>query len=205
MTLSLKGWWTGYLTKLTKDRHPLFTICIVQHPLNFRILYYWVGISDKNSYGDTRCKGISDLACKGQGTSPEPATKAILQGEFTPNKHWCYWKAFQHRWNKLCCDWTDHTGNIQGSVWNRRCCWQSVPLGIGIPMEYIDGLQTASLTSVLIPGEDEEDTEVFQTALLWQPFNEQSLWWQPRWLYGKGQKYWRCWVMQGQACLNRRY
>ena len=46
-------------------------------------------------------------------------------------------------------------------------------LGDMIPMEYIDGLQTASLTSVLIPGEDEEDTEVFKTALF-DSFNEQS-------------------------------
>ncbi len=32
-------------------------------------------------------------------------------------------------------------------------------LGEMIPMEYIKGLQTACLTGILIPGEDEEDTE----------------------------------------------
>ncbi|MEK3935919.1 baseplate J/gp47 family protein [Sporosarcina sp. FSL W7-1349] len=31
-----------------------------------------------------------------------------------------------------------------------------------IPIEYIDGLQTAELTELLIPGEDEEETEVFR-------------------------------------------
>ena len=31
-----------------------------------------------------------------------------------------------------------------------------------IPIDYIDGLETAQLTEVLIPGEDEEDTEVFR-------------------------------------------
>lgn len=32
-----------------------------------------------------------------------------------------------------------------------------------IPIEYIDGLTSAELTEVLIPGEDEEETEVFRT------------------------------------------
>ncbi|WP_260858092.1 baseplate J/gp47 family protein [Bacillus sp. FJAT-22090] len=35
-------------------------------------------------------------------------------------------------------------------------------LGTLIPIEYIDGLTTAELTEVLVPGEDEEDTEVFR-------------------------------------------
>lgn len=35
-------------------------------------------------------------------------------------------------------------------------------LGPLIPIEYIDGLTTAELTEVLVPGEDEEDTEVFR-------------------------------------------
>ncbi|AZK48785.1 baseplate J/gp47 family protein [Paenibacillus lentus] len=35
-------------------------------------------------------------------------------------------------------------------------------LGTLIPVDYIDGLTAAELTSVLIPGEDEEDTEVFR-------------------------------------------
>ena len=31
-----------------------------------------------------------------------------------------------------------------------------------IPIEYVDGLQTCTITSILVPGEDEEDTEVFR-------------------------------------------
>ena len=46
-------------------------------------------------------------------------------------------------------------------------------LGDMIPMEYIDGLQTAQLTKILIPGEDEEDTEVFRQRYF-DSFNEQS-------------------------------
>lgn len=39
-------------------------------------------------------------------------------------------------------------------------------LGQMIPIEYIDGLETATLTEILIPGEDEEDTEVLRIATL---------------------------------------
>ncbi|MGG0718667.1 baseplate J/gp47 family protein [Robertmurraya massiliosenegalensis] len=35
-------------------------------------------------------------------------------------------------------------------------------LGALIPIDYIDGLTSAELTEILIPGEDEEDTEVFR-------------------------------------------
>jgi len=36
-------------------------------------------------------------------------------------------------------------------------------LGTLIPIDYINGLQTAALTEILIPGEDEEETETFRT------------------------------------------
>ncbi len=42
-----------------------------------------------------------------------------------------------------------------------------------IPMDYIDGLQTAQLTKILIPGEDDENTEVFRQRYF-DSFNEQS-------------------------------
>ena len=36
-------------------------------------------------------------------------------------------------------------------------------LGSMVPIEYIEGLETAKLTKVLIPGEDREDTEDLRT------------------------------------------
>lgn len=42
-----------------------------------------------------------------------------------------------------------------------------------IPIEYIDGLQTAVLTEILIPGNDEEDTEAFRTRYF-DSFNSQA-------------------------------
>lgn len=39
-------------------------------------------------------------------------------------------------------------------------------LGMLIPIEYIDGLETAELTSIAVPGKDEEDTEVYRERLV---------------------------------------
>ena len=44
-------------------------------------------------------------------------------------------------------------------------------LGSLIPIDYIDGLETATLTEVLIPGEDEEGTEEFRTRY-YNSFND---------------------------------
>ena len=85
---------------------------------------------------------------------PEEATKAILEGHFNidipigsrfsldnqitaiSDFRWCF---------QMECE-TPEIGNQK--------------LGTLIPIDYIDGLTTAELTAVLIPGEDEEDTEV---------------------------------------------
>ena len=46
-------------------------------------------------------------------------------------------------------------------------------LGTMIPIEYIEGLETAELTGVLIPGEDEEDTEALRKRYF-DSFNEKA-------------------------------
>lgn len=38
--------------------------------------------------------------------------------------------------------------------------------GTVIPIEYVDGLETCTVSSILVPGEDEEDTEVFRQRYL---------------------------------------
>lgn len=46
-------------------------------------------------------------------------------------------------------------------------------LGTLIPIDYIDGLETAELTEILIPGEDEEETEDLRTRYF-NSFNERA-------------------------------
>lgn len=140
--------------------------------IEFQILYIELEYLIKNSYGDTAAREFLILLAKDRGLSPEPATKAILQGEFTPTNIDVTGKRFNiGEINYVA------TEQITPGTYKVQCETEGVVgnqyLGDMIPMEYIDGLQTASLTSVLIPGEDEEDTEVFRQRYF-DSFNEQS-------------------------------
>lgn len=140
--------------------------------IEFQILYIELEYLIKNSYGDTAAREFLILLAKDRGLSPEPATKAILQGEFTPTNIDVTGKRFNiGEINYVV------TEQITPGTYKVQCETEGVVgnqyLGDMIPMEYIDGLQTASLTSVLIPGEDEEDTEVFRQRYF-DSFDEQS-------------------------------
>lgn len=114
-----------------------------------------------NSYGDTAGREYLVLLCRDRGITPEPATYAVLKGEFTPENIDVTGKRFNigdinytvleqivpGQYQVRC--------ETEGAVGNRY-------LGNMIPIDYIDGLQTARLTEILIPGEDEEDTEVLR-------------------------------------------
>ena len=156
------------------DKRPSSPIYDTHSPtaIEFQILYIELEYLIKNSYGDTAAREFLILLAKDRGLSPEPATKAILQGEFTPTNIDVTGKRFNiGEINYVV------TEQITQGTYKVQCETEGVVgnqyLGDMIPMEYIDGLQTASLTSVLIPGEDEEDTEVFRQRYF-DSFNEQS-------------------------------
>ncbi len=114
-----------------------------------------------NSYGDTADREYLILLCKDRGIMPKPATHAVLKGEFTPENIDVTGKRFNigdinytvleqivpGQYQVRC--------ETEGAVGNRY-------LGDMIPIDYIDGLQTARLTEILIPGEDKEDTEILR-------------------------------------------
>lgn len=140
--------------------------------VELQTLYIELEYLIKNSYGDTAAREYLILLAKDRGLSPYPATNAILQGEFTPTKLDVIGKRF-------------NIGNINYTVLERisegkyqvQCDSKGVIgnqyMGDMIPMEYIDGLQTAQLTKILVPGEDEEDTEEFRKRYF-ETFSEQA-------------------------------
>lgn len=156
------------------DKRPSSPIYDTHSPtaIEFQILYIELEYLIKNSYGDTAAREFLVLLAKDRGLTPEPATKAVLKGEFAPATIDVTGKRFNigdinyvvleqitpGQYQVQC--------EMEGTVGNQY-------LGDMIPMEYIDGLQTAQLTEILIPGEDEEDTEVFRQRYF-DSFNEQS-------------------------------
>lgn len=126
--------------------------------IELQILYLELDSILREAYGDTASREFLILRCKERGLSPYPATKAVLKGKFTPTDVDVTRKRFNiGRINYVVTEKiVDGEYQVQcektGEIGNRY-------LGEMVPIDYISGLQTAELTEVLIPGEEEEDTE----------------------------------------------
>ena len=108
------------------------------------------------SFADTQSRDYLIKRCAERGIYPEPATKAILKGEFNIDVpigsrfsldmlNYIVIEKISDGIFKLECETPGSEGNQQ--------------FGTLIPIDYIEGLTSAELTELLIPGEDEEDTE----------------------------------------------
>lgn len=140
--------------------------------IELQILYIELDTILREAYGDTASREFLILRCKERGIYPDAATNAILKGRFVPENV----DVVGHRFN---------IGDINYVVIERmndgeykvQCESPGVVgnqyLGRMIPMEYIKGLQTAELTEVLIPGEDEEETEDLRKRYF-DSFNESA-------------------------------
>lgn len=118
------------------------------------------------TFADTATRPYLILRAAERGLSPQPASPAILQMAITPttlllplNTRFSigelnyYVSADRGSGNyELTCETAGEAGNnYTGTV---------------IPIEYVDGLETCKITSMLVPGEDEEDTELFRQRYL---------------------------------------
>lgn len=126
--------------------------------IELQILYFELERILQEAYGDTASREFLILRCKERGITPYEATNAILKGEFTPTSI----DVIGKRFNIGSLNYVV-TEQISDGVYRVQCEDTGVIgnqyLDTMIPIEYIEGLETAELTEVLIPGEDEEDTE----------------------------------------------
>lgn len=126
--------------------------------IEFQILYIELDAVLREVYGDTASREFLILRCRERGISPYQATHAILKGVFTPVDVDVSGQRFNIGSMNYIVDKKIADGEYQvqceasGTIGNQY-------LGNMIPIEYIKGLQTAVLTEILIPGEDEEETE----------------------------------------------
>lgn len=140
--------------------------------IEFQILYIELDTILREAYGDTASREFLIRRCKERGITPYEATHAVLKGEFTPTNIDIAGKRFNIGTLNFVALEKIADGEYQmqcespGIVGNQQ-------LGTMIPIEYIEGLETAELTEVLIPGEDEEDTEDLRTRYF-DSFNERA-------------------------------
>lgn len=156
------------------DKRPSSIIYDTHSPtaIELQLLYIELEYLIKNSYGDTAEREFLVQLAKDRGLTPETATKAILKGEFAP----AYLDVTGRRFNIGEVNYivleriTPGQYQVQcetaGTVGNQY-------LGTMLPIDYINGLQTAQLTEILVPGEDDEDTEAFRQRYF-DSFNERS-------------------------------
>lgn len=126
--------------------------------IELQILYIELDTILREAYGDTASREFLILRCQERGIAPYQATRTILKGVFVPSNI----DVSGQRFNIGDINYTvkdkiaDGEYRVEcetaGKVGNQF-------LGNMIPMEYIKGLQSAELTEILIPGEDEEGTE----------------------------------------------
>lgn len=113
-----------------------------------------------DTFADTGARSYLIRRCAERGIIPEPATNAILKGEFNINVpigsrfsleelNYVVTEKITEKVFKLQCETIGVVGNNY--------------FGDLIPIQYIEKLETAKLTELLIPGEDEEETEVLRS------------------------------------------
>ena len=131
--------------------------------VELQLMYIEFDIILTETFADTASREYLIRRAAERGVVPEPATHAILKGEFTPTTlnipigsrfsceklNYTVVEKIADGQYKLECEEIGETGNSQ--------------FGQMIPVNYIEGLETCYLTELLIPGEDEEETESIRT------------------------------------------
>ena len=126
------------------------------------------------TFADTASREFLIKRAAERGIIPEPATNAILKGVFSfdAGKTVSVGERFS-------CGELNYviTEKISDTEYKLRCETAGIvgntQIGNLIPINYIAGLKSATLSELLIPGEDEEDTEVLRLRYL-ASFNNQA-------------------------------
>lgn len=125
-------------------------------------LYIQLDTVLNETFADTATRPYLIQRAAERGLSPQPASAAVLQLTITPatlhlplNTRFSigelnYYVSAERGEGvyEITCETAGEAGNDYGAT--------------VIPIEYIEGLETCTVTALLIPGEDEEDTEVFR-------------------------------------------
>lgn len=130
--------------------------------VELQLMYIELDNTIKESFGDTATRPFLIKRASERGLHPYPATYAVLKAEITPtgldvpigSRFNC--NEFNYSVIKKI---TDGEYHIRCETIGRE--GNSV-FGDLIPIEHLKGLETARLTELLIPAEDEEDTEKFR-------------------------------------------
>ncbi|MFL2104123.1 baseplate J/gp47 family protein [Mycobacteroides abscessus] len=130
--------------------------------VELQLMYMEFDIILQETFGDTASRDYLIRRVAERGITPYSATYAVVKGEFTPidlnvpvgsrfsigDLNYTVTSKITNGQYQLQCEMIGSVGNeLSGTL---------------IPIDYIDGLETAVLSEILVPGEDEEDTELIR-------------------------------------------
>lgn len=127
------------------------------------IAYIELDVILRETFADTASREYLVKRAAERGITPYEATHAILQGEFTPNNLEIPIGA------RFSCNELNYVviEKVSDGKYQVQCESLGVignaNFGDLIPIDYIQGLETATLSEILIPGEDEEDIEALRS------------------------------------------
>lgn len=136
---------------------------LAPHTIQLYQLYLSMESLINEMFGDTASREFLIRLCLDRGITPKPATHAILKGEFNIDIP---------IGSRFSLDELDYVASkrISQGIYEIQCetagAIGNTRFGTLIPIEYIDGLQKAELTELLVPGEDEESTESLRKRYL---------------------------------------
>lgn len=143
---------------LDKREGSLIYNALAPAAVELQLMYIELDTILNETFADKATREFLVRRCKERMIIPSEATNATLKGEFTPTNI----DVTGQRFNVDDLNYIV-TEKIADGVYQVQCETAGIIgnqyLGQLIPMENINGLETAELTDVLIPGEDEEDTE----------------------------------------------
>ena len=141
-----------------RESSPIYN-ALAPAAVELQLMYIEFDIILKETFGDTASREYLIRRAAERGITPYSATYALLKGEFTPSTINI---SIGSRFSLNDLNYYVKS-KISDGVYQVECEEAGVKgnqyFGDMIPIEYIDGLETAQLTELLIPGEDEEDTE----------------------------------------------
>jgi len=125
-------------------------------------LYIALDTVMNETFADTASREYLILRAKERGISPTPATPAVLELTITPAA-----LSLEMGERFSIGELNYFISNIKGGGVYEITCETLGKAGNEyrdtiIPIEYINGLETCTITALLVPGEDEEETEAFR-------------------------------------------
>lgn len=135
-----------------------------------QLLYIALDSILNETFADTATREFLIKRAAERGMSPEPATHARLKGLFNINIPIGSRFSLEDQNYETIEKIADGEFILEAETVGNE---GNLYLGTLIPIEYIDGLTSAELVEVLIPGDDEEDTESFRRRYF-SSFNSQA-------------------------------